>query len=166
MHTERPRVGVGVLVFNKHEQILLGKRLNSHGAATWSPPGGHLEFGESFASCALRELYEETGLTVQETHFIGVTNDIFWEDNKHYISIFMQVTCPHDQLPELCEPDKILEWKWFALDNVLYHGHIISVVWDKTGTKYHKGEGLIIYADGKVIARSTQLKHLLVKLPA
>ncbi|WP_431200799.1 glycosyl hydrolase family 65 protein [Mucilaginibacter sp. P25] len=57
------------------------------------------------------------------------------------------------------------QWKWFALDNVLYHGHTISVVWDKNGTKYHKGKGFIIYADGKMISRSTQLKHVLVKLP-
>ncbi|WP_121811210.1 MGH1-like glycoside hydrolase domain-containing protein [Mucilaginibacter kameinonensis] len=57
------------------------------------------------------------------------------------------------------------QWKWFALDNVLYHGHTISVVWDKTGTKYHKGKGFIIYADGKEISRSAQLKRILVKLP-
>lgn len=57
------------------------------------------------------------------------------------------------------------QWKWFALDNVLYHGHIICILWDKTGTKYHKGKGFIIYADGKVIKRSAQLKHLLIKLP-
>jgi hypothetical protein len=58
------------------------------------------------------------------------------------------------------------QWKWFALDNVLYHGYTISVVWDKTGIKYHKGKGFIIYVDGKVILRSTQLKHVQVKLPA
>ncbi|WPU97467.1 glycoside hydrolase [Mucilaginibacter sp. cycad4] len=58
------------------------------------------------------------------------------------------------------------QWKWFALDNVLYHGHTISVVWDKTGSKYHMGKGFIIYADGKVISRSAQLKHILVKLPS
>ena len=57
------------------------------------------------------------------------------------------------------------QWKWFALDNVLYHGHYISILWDKTGTRYRKGKGFIIYADGKVIKRSTQLKHILVKLP-
>jgi hypothetical protein len=57
------------------------------------------------------------------------------------------------------------QWKWFALDNVLYHGHVISILWDKTGTKYHKGKGFIIYADGKVIMRSTQLKRVLAKLP-
>jgi 8-oxo-dGTP diphosphatase len=118
MHTERPRVGVGVLVFNKHGQILLGKRLSSHGAATWSPPGGHLEFGEDFAACALRELREETGLIAEDASFIGITNDIFWENNKHYISIFMRVMCPCDQLPEICEPDKIMEWQWFSLDTL------------------------------------------------
>jgi hypothetical protein len=58
------------------------------------------------------------------------------------------------------------QWKWFALDNVLYHGHTISVLWDKTGAKYHKGKGFIIFAEGKVIARSIELKHVLVKLPA
>lgn len=57
------------------------------------------------------------------------------------------------------------QWKWFALDNVLYHGHRISILWDKTGTKYHKGKGFIIYADGKIIMRSTRLKHVLVRMP-
>lgn len=57
------------------------------------------------------------------------------------------------------------QWKWFALDNVLYHGHHISILWDKTGTKYHKGKGFIIYADGKIIMHSTQLKRVLVRMP-
>ncbi|WP_439698340.1 glycosyl hydrolase family 65 protein [Mucilaginibacter sp. AW1-7] len=57
------------------------------------------------------------------------------------------------------------QWKWFALDNVLYHGHRISILWDKTGTKYHKGKGFIIYADGKIIMRSTRFKHVLVRMP-
>ncbi|WP_183558990.1 MGH1-like glycoside hydrolase domain-containing protein [Mucilaginibacter sp. SP1R1] len=58
------------------------------------------------------------------------------------------------------------KWQWFALDNVLYHGHYISIIWDKTGARYHKGKGFIIYADGKAILRSATLKHVLAKLPA
>lgn len=57
-------------------------------------------------------------------------------------------------------------WKWFCLDNVLYHGHHIGILWDETGAKYHRGKGFIIYADGKEISRGNKLQHLLVKLPS
>ena len=57
--TKRPLVGLGVLIFNEHNQILLGKRIASHGHSSWGPPGGHLEFGESFEECAAREIEEE-----------------------------------------------------------------------------------------------------------
>lgn len=56
-------------------------------------------------------------------------------------------------------------WDWFCLDNVLYHGRTITIVWDKTGGKYHRGEGLRIYADGIEIARSKTLTRLTGKLP-
>ncbi|MHC4633370.1 MAG: MGH1-like glycoside hydrolase domain-containing protein, partial [Planctomycetota bacterium] len=45
-------------------------------------------------------------------------------------------------------------WDWFCLDNVLYHGRIITILWDKTGKKYKKGKGLRVLANGKEIAQS------------
>lgn len=35
-------------------------------------------------------------------------------------------------------------WDYFCLDNVRYHGHCLTIIWDKTGQKYHQGKGLII----------------------
>ena len=52
------------------------------------------------------------------------------------------------------------EWDYFALDDVDYHGHQVAIIWDKTGTKYNKGKGLLIISDGKVIASSPVLKKL------
>src|SRR5579864_1389729 len=54
----RPLVGVGVLVW-RDGSVLLGLRRGAHGAGTWSPPGGHLEFGEEPVDCLQREALEE-----------------------------------------------------------------------------------------------------------
>ena len=52
------------------------------------------------------------------------------------------------------------DWNYAALDNVRYHGRNLSILWDKTGTRYGKGKGLIVISDGKVIARSPELKKM------
>lgn len=52
------------------------------------------------------------------------------------------------------------KWDWFCLDNVLYHGNIITILWDKTGEKYHKGKGFRIFKNGKEIAASERLEKL------
>ncbi|MBT8045258.1 MAG: hypothetical protein KJO79_09940, partial [Verrucomicrobiae bacterium] len=48
-------------------------------------------------------------------------------------------------------------WDFFCLDRVLYRGHLLTIIWDKTGKKYGKGKGLSILADGEIIARSDTL---------
>ncbi|WP_345950629.1 glycosyl hydrolase family 65 protein [Mucilaginibacter sp. PAMB04274] len=57
------------------------------------------------------------------------------------------------------------QWDWFALDKVNYRGRLITIRWDKTGEKYHQGKGFFVYADGKEISKSSELKHIVVKLP-
>jgi hypothetical protein len=56
------------------------------------------------------------------------------------------------------------KWDWFCLDNVLYHGKIITIVWDKTGLKYKKGKGFSIWADAKKLAGSEHLERLQARL--
>lgn len=56
------------------------------------------------------------------------------------------------------------QWDWFCLDNVLYHGKKLTILWDKTGTKYKKGKGFLIYADGKQIYKGSELKRVTKKL--
>jgi hypothetical protein len=57
------------------------------------------------------------------------------------------------------------QWDWFCLDKVLYHGRLITIRWDKTGSKYKQDKGLHIFVDGAEIANSSELKHIVVKLP-
>jgi len=57
-------------------------------------------------------------------------------------------------------------WDWFCLDGVPYHGHSLTILWDKTGEQYGKGKGLRILADGKGIAASETLSRLTASLPS
>jgi len=108
---KRPQVGVGVIVI-RDRRILLHRRKNAHGAGTWSCPGGHLEFGESWEECARREVMEEAGIRIRNIRFGTATNDIFEKEDKHYITLFM--LADHDSgEPKVMEPDKCAGWEWF-----------------------------------------------------
>jgi len=48
-------------------------------------------------------------------------------------------------------------WDWFALDRVPYHGHLLSIAWDRDGRHFGRGKGLRLYVDGKEIAQSATL---------
>ena len=56
-------------------------------------------------------------------------------------------------------------WDWFCLDNVLYHGRTLTILWDRTGRKYGRGKGLCVFADGVEIARSDSLERITGTLP-
>ena len=47
-------------------------------------------------------------------------------------------------------------WDYFAIENAPYHGHNVTVLWDRTGAHYGQGVGLRVFVDGKLAtARST-----------
>jgi hypothetical protein len=51
-------------------------------------------------------------------------------------------------------------WDWFCLDKVSYRGRELTVVWDKTGEKYKKGKGLMLFIDGELKAKSDRLEKI------
>lgn len=112
----RPKVGVGVCII-KGGKVLLGKRKNAHGQGTWSFPGGHLEFNESWEDCAIRETREETGIEIKNIRFATATNDIFPIEGKHYITLFMVAEYDSGEVT-LMEPEKSEVWEWFAWDSL------------------------------------------------
>lgn len=116
--TNHPRIGIGILIFNNRNEILLGKRISSHGKSSYGPAGGHLEFGETFEECAIREVLEETNLIIENPQFIAVTNDVFKKEQKHYVSIFLKAHCLNEHELQNLEPHKVERWQWFALDNL------------------------------------------------
>jgi 8-oxo-dGTP diphosphatase len=111
-----PRVGVAAIVRHRGK-VLLGKRRGSHGEGTWALPGGHLEFGEAIEACVEREVREETGLIVTNVQFGTITNDIFIDEGRHYVTIFM--VCDYaDGTLTVMEPDKCDAWRWCGWDEI------------------------------------------------
>jgi hypothetical protein len=52
------------------------------------------------------------------------------------------------------------EWTYFAIDALPYHGHLLAVLWDSTGTHYRRGKGMKLLVDGKQVAARADLGPL------
>lgn len=112
----RPGVGVGVIVM-RDGKFLVGQRRGSHGAGTWSVPGGWMEFGESFEIASQREIDEETGMKIKNARFAGLTNNIFLDENVHSLTIWMTADWESGE-PEIREPDKFIDQQWVDFDTL------------------------------------------------
>jgi 8-oxo-dGTP diphosphatase len=106
-----PRIGVGVIV-RAGKRVLLGLRKNAHGMGTWSFPGGHLEYGEDVETCAVREVREETGTSITVVRRGPYTNDVFPEEQKHYVTLFVVADLVAGEV-EVQEPEQCERWEWF-----------------------------------------------------
>lgn len=62
------------------DRVLLLKRTRPPQQGLWSPPGGKLELGESPEECVIREMREETGLTISEPELRAIVTvfDAAW----------------------------------------------------------------------------------------
>ncbi len=55
------------------------------------------------------------------------------------------------------------KWAYFCLDNVLYHGHNITIVWDRDGSRYHQGRGLRVLVDGQLRGQRDTIGRLTIE---
>lgn len=58
----------------------------------YSFPGGHVERGESFYDCAMREVKEETGLDVRNLKYCGAVHWVDRETDERYICYMYKTT--------------------------------------------------------------------------
>lgn len=66
----RPTLAVGAIVpVERH--LLLVTRINPPAKGRWTVPGGRVETGESMTDAVVREVAEETGLTVECGPLVG-----------------------------------------------------------------------------------------------
>ena len=109
-------VGVSVLLTGE-KGIILGRRNknHSHGVNTWCSPGGHIEYGETPEETVAREAMEEVNVKVKNIKFIGITNDIFKKEGKHYITLWYSAEYESGKISSSSELAYV---GWYPLDKL------------------------------------------------
>lgn len=127
-----PIIGVGCMIFNSNNELLLGNRITRN-ANCWSCPGGHVEQGESFTQAAIRETKEECGITeLFDVKQIAIIQHLL--SPAIHIAGMIVAKVNSDISPTVTEPDLLLEWKWFKMkelpSNLFIPTRVCIDVWE------------------------------------
>ena len=57
------------------------------------------------------------------------------------------------------------DWEYFAVVDAPMSGHRLTLLWDRSGTRYNRGKGLVVLLDDKLLAQRNDLGLLEVKIP-
>lgn len=110
-----------VFVVNRQGQVLL---VRDH-LGYWNLPGGKIEPGEQPEAAAVREMREETGLTIAKSEEIH--HDAYEFDGVPWTGYFYWAQLIEGQ-PELQEPDKATELAYRDPTEVVFHPVMADVV--------------------------------------
>lgn len=76
-------IALAVIQRKRDGAILVFEGYDPHKAETfYRPLGGTIEFGEAGIQAVQRELYEETGLRLQDVHYLATMENIFTYDGQ------------------------------------------------------------------------------------
>ena len=109
---------VAVIVTDaKKEKLLIGKRDED---GTWTSPGGGADVGELPKQAALRELFEEAGITVEESQLVELP--MGYAHGNRPVFKFMTTLSPEQEktITSAHDPDKeVAKWEWVSLKEEL-----------------------------------------------
>jgi ADP-ribose pyrophosphatase YjhB (NUDIX family) len=114
-YPERPIVAVGVVVI-KGDEVLLIRRAKPPKPDDWSIPGGAQELGETTRQAAIREVGEETAVTIKNLHFLEVVDYIDRDEGggiKHHYTLIDYAANYHSGILEA--GDDALQAKWVPI---------------------------------------------------
>ena len=111
---------VRAVVLDSSGRVLLHRRSDF---GVWGLPGGHPEEGESLQACIVREVFEETGVTIKSLEVYGFSSDGTLEftryPNGHEVHSFTLLVLSRDWEGVLIQAnEESLEVRFFASEEI------------------------------------------------
>lgn len=126
--TRRPVLGALAVVV-EDGRVLLVRRLNKPDAGLWGYPGGKVEWGETVAEAAVRELAEETGVRAEALDFLTLVDVIGGAPPDDHHFALAAVLCRRLS-GDPAAGDDVSDAAWHPLDAVLGRGLPMSAFVD------------------------------------
>jgi len=111
-------IGVGVVIINEDNQILLIKERFSN--IGYKLPGGHVDLGEKLQTAVCREVLEETGIIVEFESIITLSSFHPHQFGKGNIYVLCNAKAKSSEI-NILDTEEILEAKWMDVDLFLEH---------------------------------------------
>ena len=109
-------LGVGVVVFNEHNELLVIKERFSN--IGFKLPGGHIDDAELIQNAAIREVKEETGIDITFESIISIGHFYPHQFNKSNLYILCRAKALSHEI-KIEDTDEILACKWVDIDEYL-----------------------------------------------
>ena len=124
------RSGVGIVLLNNKNKVLVGKRLDNP-KDFWQMPQGGVDQNESYLDAAYRELYEETNIKEIELikeveefttyelpdHLLGIIWKGKFKGQKQKWFI-MRFVGNEDEINIKTKKPEFLDWKWIDVNEI------------------------------------------------
>lgn len=98
------------MICNGDKVVVINRKKRDWPGVTF--PGGHVRFGESFSQAVIREVKEETGLTIYSPQICGIKN--WMEDNNRFVVLLYRTNKFEG---ELISSEEGEVW-WEKIDNL------------------------------------------------
>jgi len=113
-------IGVGAVVINKQNELLMVRDRINNNHSIYKLPGGMVEHADKLSDGVIREVWEETGIKAKLLKMVTVLNSYPYRFNKSNMYIVFQLE-PLSTEINIIDTHEIEEAIWMPLDKFFLH---------------------------------------------